>query len=69
MEKDNVFLARRTSGGRLPSLCDIEGGAVFQDLGNTNFTFLNNLSSYDKAANTKIIIKALDRFGVKVITR
>ena len=45
----------------------IKGGAVFQYLVNTNFTFLNNLSSYDKSANTNIIIKSLERFGVKVI--
>lgn len=55
MEEDGVKLARRQSGG----------GAVYQDLGNTNFTFLSNRKRYDKGANSNIIIKALSRFGIK----
>ena len=55
MEQDNVFLARRQSGG----------GAVFHDLGNTNFTFLSPKDDYDQAANFTIIINALKSLGIK----
>jgi len=58
MEKDNVILARRTSGG----------GAVYQDLGNTNFTFLSGIHDYNKNQNSQIIINALSQFGVKAET-
>lgn len=54
MEEDNVFLARRQSGG----------GAVFHDLGNTNFTFLSDKNSFDKAINNKIITNAVNSFGL-----
>ena len=54
MEADNVFLARRQSGG----------GAVFHDLGNTNFTFLSPKGEYDQAANFTIIINALKSLGI-----
>ena len=54
MEADDVFLARRQSGG----------GAVFHDLGNTNFTFLSPKDSYDQAANFTIIINALKKLGI-----
>ncbi len=53
MEEDKVVLVRRQSGG----------GAVYHDLGNTNFTFMSAKESYDKEANSKIIINALQRFG------
>ncbi len=55
MENDEVYLARRQSGG----------GAVFHDLGNTNFTFLNGKSDYSKEANNEIITKALKKLGVE----
>jgi lipoate-protein ligase A len=55
MEKDGVLLTRRQSGG----------GAVYQDHGNTNFTFLTGRADYDKAANMQILSRALARFGVK----
>ncbi|MGM8870281.1 lipoate--protein ligase [Psychrobacter sp. 2Y5] len=54
MEADEVFLARRQSGG----------GAVFHDLGNTNFTFLSPKDDYDQEANFTIIINALKKFGI-----
>lgn len=54
MEADNVYLARRQSGG----------GAVFHDLGNTNFTFLSAADGYNQDANFEIIIRALASFGV-----
>jgi len=54
MEADNVFLARRQSGG----------GAVFHDLGNTNFTFLSPSDAYDQEANFIVIINALKKLGI-----
>lgn len=54
MEANNVYLARRQSGG----------GAVFHDLGNTNFTFLSPKADYDQNANFTIIINALKKLGV-----
>ena len=54
MAADNVYLARRQSGG----------GAVFHDLGNTNFTFLSPKADYDQDANFTIIINALKKLGV-----
>lgn len=54
MKKDQVHLARRTSGG----------GAVFHDLGNTNFTFLSPKESYKRENNVKIIFDALKGFGI-----
>lgn len=55
MEENNIKLARRQSGG----------GAVFHDLGNTNFTFLSDKLTFDKAANNQIITNALASFGLK----
>lgn len=55
MEDNQVKLVRRQSGG----------GAVFQDLGNTNFTFLSSRSNYDRKRNFDIIINALGKFGIK----
>lgn len=54
MKNDKVHLARRTSGG----------GAVFHDLGNTNFTFLSPKESYKRENNQKIIFDALKEFGI-----
>ncbi|MGC9311692.1 MAG: lipoate--protein ligase [Sediminispirochaetaceae bacterium] len=54
MDEDKVKLARRQSGG----------GAVFHDLGNTNFTFMSSRSNYSKERNTDIIVRALKRFQI-----
>lgn len=54
MEADGVYLARRQSGG----------GAVYQDLGNTNFTFMTSVDQYDQEENFRIIIDALAEFGI-----
>ncbi len=54
MEEDNVILSRRQSGG----------GAVFHDLGNTNFTFMNGKAQYDKQVNNKIITNAIKKFDI-----
>jgi len=57
MEQDEIKLARRQSGG----------GAVFHDLGNTNFTFMSGKNSYDKNENNQIIINALKRFNIDAL--
>lgn len=54
MERDDVALARRQSGG----------GAVYHDLGNTNFTFMSPRESYDKDRNFSIITDALREFDI-----
>ncbi len=54
MESDGIFLARRQSGG----------GAVFHDLGNTNFTFMTSREQYSQEENFQIIIDALAAFGI-----
>ncbi len=54
MEADGVQLARRQSGG----------GAVYHDLGNTNFTFMSPKDDYRKERNFSIIVKALAGLGV-----
>lgn len=54
MQEDGVCLARRQSGG----------GAVFHDLGNTNFTFLSSAKDYNQDDNFKIIISALKGLGI-----
>ncbi|WP_413578179.1 lipoate--protein ligase [Bdellovibrio sp. HCB290] len=54
MKNDSVHLARRTTGG----------GAVFHDLGNTNFTFLSPKEGYRRENNVQIIFDALKEFGI-----
>lgn len=55
MKEDKIHLARRTTGG----------GAVFHDLGNTNFTFLSPKEVYSRDNNVKIIFDALAKFNIK----
>jgi len=55
MERDEVKLARRQSGG----------GAVYHDLGNTNFTFMSSRENYSKERNTDIIVRAIKRFNIQ----
>jgi lipoate-protein ligase A len=55
MEQDKVVLARRQSGG----------GAVYHDLGNTNFTFMSQRSEYEIKRNFKIITDALKKFDIE----
>ncbi|MFA5513306.1 MAG: lipoate--protein ligase [Sphaerochaetaceae bacterium] len=57
MEKDGVLLARRQSGG----------GAVYHDLGNTNFTFMSKKELYDPKQNFAIITEALKEFGITAL--
>jgi lipoate---protein ligase len=53
MEKDNVYLARRQSGG----------GAVYHDLNNTNFTLLAD-KDYQAQTGFSLISRALNTFNV-----
>jgi lipoate-protein ligase A len=55
MKEDGVRLARRKSGG----------GAVFHDLGNTNFTFLSPKEGYSRGHNVDILLSALRELGVE----
>lgn len=55
MKTDKVHLARRTTGG----------GAVFHDLGNTNFTFLSPREAYKRENNVQVIFQALKQFGIE----
>lgn len=55
MEADNVLLARRKTGG----------GAVYQDYGNSIFTFIAKKENHDICKNFKIITQSLKKFGVE----
>ncbi|GHV92081.1 lipoate--protein ligase [Spirochaetia bacterium] len=55
LEADGGFLARRLSGG----------GAVFHDMGNLNFTFLLPAADYDLGKQTDVILRAVQKLGIK----
>ena len=55
MQQQGVQLTRRQSGG----------GAVYQDLGNTCFTFLSGRSTYSKQQNFALLLRALAAFGIE----
>ena len=54
LENDGVMLARRITGG----------GAVYQDEGNINFSFIAENSAYDEKKQLKVIIDALKSHGI-----
>ncbi len=54
IHRDGIQLVRRQSGG----------GAVFQDLGNTNFTIMSSKNIYNKQKNFEIILRALQKFSI-----
>lgn len=54
LKEEHGFVARRYSGG----------GAVFQDLGNLNFTFLVHESVYNVDKQLSVILKALAKLNI-----
>ena len=56
MNENNIFLARRISGG----------GAVFHDLANLNFTFVTKEENVDLEKQMEVLKLALEGFGLKV---
>lgn len=54
LERDGGKLARRISGG----------GAVFQDLGTINFTFIAAKNVYDQEKQLRTVLNAVRRLGV-----
>lgn len=56
MNENNIFLARRISGG----------GAVFHDLANLNFTFITKEETLDLEKQMKVLKLAVEGFGLNV---
>ncbi len=54
MEAEGVNLVRRKSGG----------GAVYQDRGNLNFTFISSKENHDITRQYKVVLKALEGYGI-----
>lgn len=54
MDRRGVLLVRRHSGG----------GAVYQDLGNSNFSFVSPRKLFSKEFNSGLLLGALRRFGI-----
>lgn len=55
IEEAGINLVRRQSGG----------GAVYHDMGNTNFTFFSEKGRYSKERNLRIIVEALRSLGIQ----
>lgn len=55
LKRDGVMLARRLTGG----------GAVYQDEGNINFSFIAENTVYDEKKQLKVIINALKNLGIE----
>lgn len=55
LEKDQVKLVRRLSGG----------GAVYHDLGNLNFTFIGDGDDYNVEKQMQIVLDAVASFGIQ----
>jgi len=54
MDADDVKLSRRASGG----------GAVYHDLGNSNFTFVTRRPNYSVERQIGVVVDALKRLGI-----